>query len=119
MASIIYALIAFLTWGIGITFEAIAARKLELKSFVFWGFFLGFIISSFYAPFAVSQLSTLNLALVGICYLIAFFIIPGTIFYYEALKIGNPSLVGAIGSSFPFVTVILSVFFLKEKLNLL
>jgi drug/metabolite transporter (DMT)-like permease len=117
MESIIYALIAFLTWGIGITFEAIAARKLESKSFAFWGFFLGFILTSFYTPFALSQLYHLNWTLFRICYLIAFFIITGVIFYYEALKIGNPSLVGAIGSSFPFVTVILSVLFLKEKLD--
>ncbi len=117
MGAITFALIAYLTWGIGITFEAIAARKVESKSLSFWGFFLGFIATSFYLPFSRFKISSLTLDTVGICYLIAFFIIAGSIFYYEALKKGNPSIVGTIGSSFPFITVILSTIFLKEKIT--
>lgn len=118
MQAIIFALIAYFAWGIGITFEAIAARKIESKSFSFWGFFLAFIITSFFAPSALSKTNNISLGLVGICYLIAFFIIAGVICYYEALKKGNPSLVGTIGSSFPLVTVILSPIFLKEKITI-
>ncbi len=117
MQAIIYALIAYFAWGIGITFEAIAARKIESKSFSFWGFFLAFIITSFFAPSALSKTNNVSLELVGICYIIAFFMIVGAICYYEALKKGNPSLVGTIGSSFPFVTVVLSLIFLKEKIT--
>lgn len=118
MNAIAFAFIAFFTWGIGITFEAIAARKIESKSFTFWGSFLGFIFASSYIPFALPQLANINLFLIGICWLIGFLVAAGAICYYEALKRGNPSLVGTIGSSFPLVTVILSVVFLKEKLTL-
>ncbi len=35
MGVITFALISFFAWGVGITFEAIAARKIESKSFAF------------------------------------------------------------------------------------
>ncbi len=117
MSAITYALIAYFTWGIGITFEAVAARKVESKSLSFYGFFLAFIATSLYLPFSQFKLSSLTADIIGICYLIAFFIIAGSIFYYEALKKGNPSLVGTIGSSFPFIAVILSTIFFKEKIT--
>lgn len=117
METILFALLAYFSWGIGITFEAIAARRIESKSFSFWGCFLGFIISSLYAPFVLSQLKNVTPGIIGLCYLIAFFIIAGSIFYYQALKKGNPSLVGTIGSSFPVITVLLSMAFFKEKMN--
>lgn len=42
----------------------------------------------------------------------------GTIFYYEALRIGNRALVGTIASSFPAVAVILSIVFLGERVSI-
>jgi len=118
MQAIIFAFVAYFAWGVGMAFEAIAARKIEAKSFSFWGFVLGFFLSSLYAPFVLYELKNISLGLIGFCYLIGFFILLGTIIYYQALKKGNPSLVGTIASSFPMVTVVISIVFLKEKINL-
>jgi transporter family protein len=117
MNTIVYALIAFFAWGIGITCEAIAARRIDSKSFTLWGFILGFIISSLYIPFALPDLTNITPSLFVLCVVIGFLIIIGSLFYYEALKIGNPPLVGTIGSSFPLVTVMISVLLLKESVT--
>lgn len=90
MDSITFAIISFFAWGIGVTFEAIAARKIESKSFVFWGYLIGFILSSFYIPFALSQLTGINIYLISLCLLNGLLIMVGSLCYYEALKKGNP-----------------------------
>ncbi|MBI2020759.1 DMT family transporter [Candidatus Daviesbacteria bacterium] len=118
MEAIIFALITYFAWGIGIFFEAIVARKLNPYSFAFWAFLLSVVVMSFYAPFILDDLSglTVNLFLLNITLsIIALFL--GSISYYEALKITNRALVGTIASSFPLVTVILSMLFLGEKVS--
>ncbi|MFH0937460.1 MAG: DMT family transporter [Candidatus Daviesbacteria bacterium] len=118
MPALIFAFISYFAWGIGLVFEAIAGRKIESNSATFWGLALGFILSLFYVPFALPDLSNLNFSTVVINLFVAFFWIGGTIVYYEALKKGNPSLVGTIASSFPVIVVILSILFLHETVNL-
>ena len=117
MQAIIFALLAYFSWGVGILFEAIAAKKLDSKSFIFWGMLLGFFLIIFYTPFTLSSLKNLTIGLLAVNLLVAFFWISGTTIYYKALKEGNPTLVGTIASSFPMVTVILSVILFQEKLN--
>ena len=115
--AIIFAVIAYFSWAIGIFFEAIAARRINSYSLTFWGLVIGTILSSFYLPFAfhLAQNFTLELFLFNL--FLALFFIGGTIIYYEALKVENRSITGTIASSFPVFTVILSVFFLKEKID--
>lgn len=119
MLALLFGFVSYFTWGSGVFFEAIAARRLNPYSLVFWSFTLSFIITSLYAPFAIDELAGLTfgllilnvvLALVGIFF--------GTLFYYGALRIENRALIGTIASSFPIVTVILSVLFLGEKVSL-
>lgn len=117
MQAITFALVSYVTWGVGILFEAIAARQIESKSGTFWGLLLGFILSILYVPFVLNDLQLLSPTVVLVNLIVAFFFIGGTIIYYDALKRGNPSLVGTIASSFPFVIVILSMLFLREKLS--
>ena len=117
MQAIIFALVSYFTWGVGILFEAIAAKKLESKSFIFWGLLIGFFLSIFYAPFVLDDLKNLTVGLLLINLIIAVFWIGGTIIYYEALKQGSPTLIGAIASSFPMVIVILSIIFFQEKIS--
>lgn len=119
MPAIFFALISYFTWGSGVFFEVIAARKINSSSLVFWAFLLSIIVMSFYAPFAIKDLSSLTLNLfifnITLSFIGLFF---GTIFYYEALKKTNPALVGTIASSFPVVVVILSILFLGERVKL-
>ncbi len=118
MTAIIFALISYFAWGIGIFFEAIVARKLNSYSLAFWAFLFSVLIMSFFTPFALNDLKNLTLSifiLIVTLALLALFL--GTICYYEALKIANRILVGTIASSFPIVTVILSLIFLGEKIS--
>jgi len=117
--AITFALIAYFSWAIGIFFEAIAARRINSYSLAFWGLVIGVILSSFYLPFAfhLAQGFTLGLFLLNL--LLALFFIGGTIIYYEALKEENRSLTGTIASTFPIFTVILSIIFLGERVDLI
>lgn len=118
MPAIIFALISYFSWGTGVFFEAIVARKLNSFSLVIWGYIITTLLLSFYAPFATGDLKNLTWELLILIFSLSFVGISfGTLFYYEALKIANRALVGAIASSFPAVTVILSVLFLNEKIS--
>lgn len=119
MEAISFALIAYLTWGSGIFFEAIVARRLQPYSLALWSFFLSSVVLSFYAPFAINELSGLTpglLILIIVIGIIGLFF--GTIVYYEALRISNRALVGTIASSFPAIAVLFSVLFLGEKVSI-
>jgi uncharacterized membrane protein len=117
MTAIVFALIAYLGWGVGAFFEVIAARRMSSYSLTFWGLALSVIISSFYLPFAVflAQEFTLELFLLNI--LLAGFFIGGIVIYYEALKSENRPLAGTIAQSFPVFIVIFSILFLGERLG--
>lgn len=118
MPAIIFALISYLGWGIGILFEAIAVRKLETYSATFLGLILSLLVTTLYTPFALSDLGNLTPNVLLINLLVAFFWIFGTVTYYEGLKNANPALVGTIASAFPAIVVPLSILFLQEKINL-
>lgn len=118
MQAIIFALISYFTWGSGVFAEAIAARRLSPYSLTFWSFTLSFIVTSFYAPFAIGSLVGLTFGIFILNLVLAFGgILFGTLVYYEALRIENRALVGTIASSFPMVTVVLSIVFLGEKVS--
>ena len=119
MPAIFFALISYLGWGTGVFVEAIVARRLRWYSLTFWAYILSFVILSFLTPFFIKDFAGLTFSLLILILLLAFVgIFLGTIFYYEALRIGNRALVGTIASSFPAVAVILSIIFLGEKLSI-
>lgn len=118
MTPIFYALVSYFTWGIGIFFEAILARRLNSYSLMFWGFLLSFLLMSLYIPFDLNNLTGYSLSLLLFNLIIGLFALAfGTLTYYEALKKGNRALVGTIASSFPMVTVLFSFLFLQEKIS--
>lgn len=119
MEAIIFALISYFTWGSGVFVEAIVARKLRWHALTFWGFLLSIILLSLYIPSAVKDLASLTLDILFLIFILGFMgFFLGTIFYYEALRIGNRALVGTIASSFPVVTVILSIIFLGDRVSI-
>lgn len=118
MPVIFFALISYFGWGTGIFVEAIVARKLRWYSLTFWAYLLTILIMSLYVPFVIHDLARLTPGILILILILAFTgIFLGTIFYYEALRIGNRILVGTIASSFPAVTVILSIIFLGDKIS--
>ncbi len=118
MPAVFFALISYFAWGFGVFMEAIVARKIKPYSLIFWSYVISLIIMSFYAPFALSDLKHLTVGTFILIIVLSFqALFLGAIFYYEALRIGNRALVGTIASSFPLVSVILSVIFLGERVN--
>lgn len=119
MEAIVFALVSYFTWGAGIFFEAIVARRLSSLSLAFWSLLLSVLVSSLYAPFVLNDLRNLTFSLlVFIVFIGLVGLFSGTLVYYEALKKGNRVLVATIASSFPAVTVLISVIFLKERISL-
>lgn len=118
MPAIFFSLISYFAWGIGVFLEAIVARKLHPYSLIFWSYLFSFVLMSFYAPFAIEDLKNLTIGIFILILVISFqALFLGAMFYYEALRIGNRALVGTITSSFPLVSVLLSVAFLGERIN--
>ncbi len=115
---IAFAFISFFTWGIGVFFEAVVARRIGSYSLALWAYIFSALVMTFYAPFAVEDLKGLTLELLIFIFFISIVgLFVGTIAYYEALKKSNRVLVGTIASSFPAVTVVISFVFLKETLS--
>ena len=116
--AVTFAFLSFFAWGFGVFFEAIVARRIESYSLALWGFVLSAFVLIFYTPFVLGDLHglTVNLLLFIIVIGIAGLFL-GTIVYYEALKMSSRALVGTIATSFPAVTVLISVAFLNEKLS--
>lgn len=118
MQAIIFALIAYLGWGIGDIFGTIAVRKIGSYSTALWRFILGIILFSFYAPFALDSLKNLSFYLLSINIIIGIIGIVGLLCFYEGLRKSNPSLVGTIYAAFAAWVVIFSVIFLKEPITI-
>lgn len=119
MPAIFFALISYMGWGTGVFVEAILARRLRWYSLTLWSFLFSVLVMSFYVPFAIKDLANLTFSLLILILTLAFIgIFSGTVFYYEALRIGNRALVGTIASSFPVVAVLISIIFLKETVSI-
>lgn len=117
MQAILFALITYLGWGTGDIFGTIAARKIGAASTTIWAFCLGIFLFSFYIPFTWNEIYRFTPLLLFITGIIGILIIVGNVSYNEALRIGNPSLVGTICASFTSLVVIFSVIFYKESLS--
>jgi|SRR3989344_8685371 len=116
---IAFALLSFFTWGFGLLFEAIAAKKINSYLFTFWAALLSFIILTALAPTFIGDLKGLTVSLLILNMVLAFFFHFGTIMYYEGIKAGAPALVGTVASSFPGVIVLIALVFLGDKINTL
>src|SRR6185436_12110795 len=106
MEAIIYDLTSYFAWGIGLLFEAIAARKLKLHSLLVWSYTISLVLGAAYIPSTLKDLAHLTWQIAAInLILIVFGLVGGTLSYYQALKQENRALIGTIASSFPIITV--------------
>lgn len=115
MTAIAYALVAMVGWAVGDVANAYAARDVGNRQAFFWWLVCAAAFSSLYIPFAGPIADTTMFAFAII---LGFFASLGTFFYFRALEIGNIALVGAIGGSFPFITVLLSLVLYGETLSI-
>ncbi|MCL4360343.1 DMT family transporter [Patescibacteria group bacterium] len=118
MEAIMFAIIAYFGWGSGVFAETIAARRIKPLSFAVWGFAASLILTGWYIPFAWKDLFAYTVPLLALNIALgAGGMLFGIISYYEALQIENRALVGTIASSFPIVTVLLSVLLFGERIT--
>lgn len=116
--AIVFALIAFVGWGVGTVFGGLASKKIGSYSSVFWSFLFSIILTSFYIPFSIGELRSITPQTIAWLFVLILIGIIPVISLYEGFRVGNASLVGTIGSAFSALVVILSIVFLGNKINL-
>jgi len=114
--AILFAFISLAGWAVGDVFVTIVTRRIGSAASYFWGYLFGLILLLFCLPF-VGGVS--DWGMLGIAFLLNIIRFLGSYIYFRGLEKGNASLTGAIGGSFPVVTVILSVILFKEQLSTL
>lgn len=118
MPAIFFALLSYFSWAIGDTFGAVAARRSDAYSLSLWSYIFRLIIFAVYIPFGLSLLSNLTLPLFILNIVLGILLLVGIIAFNEALRISSAPLVGTIAASFVAVSVLLSIIFLGETLDI-
>lgn len=117
MNPLIFAFISAFGWGTGDIFGVIASRKVGGYTTTLGQFAVATILFGLYIPWALADLQKITPVLLGINILLGLFYVVGNVTFNEAVRISKASLVGPIAGSFPAVTTILSLLFLKESLS--
>lgn len=118
MTPYIFALIAYIGWGAGVYFEAIVARKLSPVALLFWSLLFSCILATPLAILFRADAAGYTPVLLLANIILTFgFVGGGSLLYYQALRDDNRMLVGTIASSFPIVSVILSVSLFHERIT--
>ncbi|MEX2354991.1 MAG: EamA family transporter [Candidatus Woykebacteria bacterium] len=116
MQPIFFAIIAYIIWGSNV-FGTIATRKIGPYKTTFWLLLFLIPIYGLFCLLFPNGLQNLTPTL----FLLNLFlgIIGGLslILFYEALRLGNASLVTTISASYPALVVILSIVFLREGMT--
>jgi drug/metabolite transporter (DMT)-like permease len=115
---LLFGLVAMASWGISDFLAAYISRKI--------GFFRAFAITRALSmillllliPFFFTQVALSQTAIILIL-VTAFFFIVANLSYYKGFAVGEISVISPIASTYPVITVLLSVFLLKESLSLL
>jgi uncharacterized membrane protein len=115
MIAVILALLTFVGWGLGDVFATVSSRRLGAirSSIVITVILVG--VLALLAPFMSTEGLTLNVALQSATLGLALGI--GFLSFVQALRMGNPALVGTVAGAYTGPAVILSVLFLGELLN--
>ncbi|HEU4914578.1 MAG TPA: EamA family transporter [Candidatus Saccharimonadales bacterium] len=115
MTATLLALLTFVGWGLGDIFAAVSSRRLgAIHSSIIITAFLVVVLGVF-APFMDTSGLTTTVMLQSSALGVALGI--GFLAFVQALRIGNPALVGTIAGSYTGPAVILSVVFLDEVLS--
>src|SRR3989338_5258152 len=117
IGAIFFALVAFAGWGVGDILVAVTARKIDPYSAAFWSMLLSIILFSPYALLTVGDLSKMTIPLLLLNLFLGLILITGIVAYREALRVGNPALVGTIGAAFTALTTVLAIIFFREFLT--
>lgn len=115
MEAVMFALMAFMFWGVSDLFVTIAGRKLGAYSSAFWSACISSMVLTLYVPFAFSSLLQITPPLLFLNIVLGVILMIGVVAYREGLVRGNSSLIVTISASFTVVTTILSIIFFHER----
>ncbi len=118
MTAILFALVAYVGWGTGDIFGAIASRKVGSYTTSVWSFLFRLVIFGLFIPFFITELKHLTPQLLYLNLFLGFLLITGLTSLNEGLRIGNPSIVGTIGASYAALAVVFSLIIFRETLSL-
>jgi bacterial/archaeal transporter family protein len=120
MSALFFALLAIFFWGSSPVLEKVALRGVSpivgvsIRSIVVVIAMMGVAAATGEIK-NIPQVRGLTLAYLAIAAISAGLI--GQVFYFSALKLGQPSLVVPLVGAYPLITMILSVAFLKEAVT--
>ena len=113
---LIYAIIALLWWGIFGFLGKVGSDRISPSQMQIF-FTLGMVPVALVCAFRIRfRIATDKLG-VGYSLLMGIIAALGSLAFFAAMKSGKASLIAPATSLYPALTVILAVFFLKEKLN--
>ncbi len=116
-----YLLLAILLWGIAPIFDKFGVKSVDVYTGIFYK---NFVATTFFGIFYLIYFGIerlWNCDFVGVGWYILSGIcasVLGMIFYFNALKLADASLVVPIVATYPLISTILSVIFLKEHLSI-
>ena len=114
--ALFFAIAAFVAWGSGDIFNTIVARKSGALYSTFWLFLLGGVFSLLILPFQWRSLTLFTPPIFLLSLGLSALLVVSGFCFLQALKYGEPTVVGTITGSFVAIVVILSIVFLHEKL---
>lgn len=114
MISIFFALLAYIGWGTGDIFGGLASRKLGGYTAALLTSLVTVFGFSIYLVFNLDSIPAISYANIGLILFLYVIGLVALVSFYEALRIGNAMVVGAIAASFAALTVLFSYLFLGE-----
>ncbi|MEK7591837.1 MAG: DMT family transporter [Patescibacteria group bacterium] len=117
MGAILSGFITYIGWGTGDIFGATAARKVGAATTTLWAILIGMALLSLYIPFALSELQGVTMPIVILSLALGSLFILGNILINEALILSSVSLIGAILSLIPILTLVLSLLFFHDTVS--
>ena len=87
--AIVFALIAFVGWGIGDVFGGIVSRRIKGYSSAFWLYFFSFFISSLIIPFFWNQLNGISPTMWFLIIILNLIGPIPVVALYEGVRVGN------------------------------
>src|SRR5260221_13953206 len=118
MPAIIFALLAYVGWGVGDIFGVISSRKIGGYAATLWSYVLRTVLFALYIPFILPNLKHLTVANASLTIFLSVIFIVGVSLAFEAYESVSASLVGTITASFVVPAILISVVFLHETLHL-
>lgn len=110
-------ILAMICWGVSDFFAALAVRKHNVFVVYAWQAMISSLFLLLLSPFIVGSFS-LTWPLFFSIFMISVLAISSGYSTYRGLQVGHVSVISPLANSWPIVTVIASIIFLREQLNL-